>query len=253
MQLSAPHGSIVILGGSRLFWIVCEAQWVTESTFTLTHACDIINLAVARVGTHTHTHAHTHTHMHATGADKNDAQKKLTHTDKYTLNTLRALTSKASRWAGLFFSPPLSRTHRAPGWRRGPSVSQHCPLPRSLFLGMAALSSWLGWSSLYADSKPLAVWSCQEFIILHGGSFPPLSHQWKHESHFFLFILDIKIAEKTVQMLSENKQHLVTLAFTMAKISRWTQFGSMELERSVDSLWGWDKSDSKTNFLFADQ
>lgn len=58
-------------------------------------------------------------------------------------------------WA--LFSPPLSRTHRAPGWRRGPSVSQHCPLPRSLFLGMAAFSSWLDWSSLYADSRLLAV------------------------------------------------------------------------------------------------
>lgn len=61
------------------------------------------------------------------------------------------------------FAPPLSRTHRAPGWRRGPSVSQHCPLPRSLFPGMAAFSSWLDSSSLYADSKLLA---CQDFRSL---------------------------------------------------------------------------------------
>ena len=153
-----------------------------------THTCVRHYKSRRGSGRHTHTHAHTHTHMHATGADKNDAQKKLTHTDKYTLNTLRALTSKASRWAGLFFSPPLSRTHRAPGWRRGPSVSQHCPLPRSLFLGMAALSSWLGWSSLYADSKPLAVWSCQEFIILHGGSFPPsLTNESMNHIFFFFY------------------------------------------------------------------
>ena len=82
MQLSAPHGSIVILGGSRLFWIVCEAQWVTESTFTLTHACDIINLGSvlsSRTHTHAHTHTHTHTHActHATGADKHDTQKNM--------------------------------------------------------------------------------------------------------------------------------------------------------------------------------
>lgn len=57
-------------------------------------------------------------------------------------------------------------------------MSQHRPLPRSLFLGMAALSSWLGWSSLYADSKPLAVYSCQEFIILHRGTFfSPLTNK----------------------------------------------------------------------------
>lgn len=151
MQPSPPHGSIVILGGSRLFWNVCEAQWVTESTLTLTHACNIINLAAAGVGaalahisttphallqTNWHTNLHTPTSTHSTrsGPDKQ---------------------SLLLGWA--LFSPPLSRTHRAPGWRRGPSVSQHRPLPRSLFLGMAALSSWLGWSSLYADSKPLAV------------------------------------------------------------------------------------------------
>lgn len=56
-------------------------------------------------------------------------------------------------------------------------MSQHRPLPRSLFLGMAALSSWLGWSSLYADSKPLAVYSCQEFIILHRGTSFPLTNK----------------------------------------------------------------------------
>lgn len=50
MQLSAPYGSIVILVGSRLFWNVCEAQWATESTFTLTHACCVINLAAAGAG-----------------------------------------------------------------------------------------------------------------------------------------------------------------------------------------------------------
>lgn len=67
MQLSAPHGSIVILSGRRLFWIVCEARWVTE--FTLTHACNIINLCartqnMARTGADklTQTYAHQRGH-----------------------------------------------------------------------------------------------------------------------------------------------------------------------------------------------
>ncbi len=87
MQLSAPHGSIVILGGSRLFWNVCEAQWVTESTFTLTHVCNIINLDAAGVGARTHKH-----NTARTGADK--LTHKVTHTDKYTLNALKAWQAK---------------------------------------------------------------------------------------------------------------------------------------------------------------
>ena len=191
MQLSAPHGSIVILGGSRLFWIVCEAQWVTESTFTLTHACDIINLGSvlsSRTHTHAHTHTHTHTHMHAHTplVQTNMTRKKIcTHTDKYTLNTLRALTSRASCWAGLLFSPPLSRTHRAPGWRRGPSVSQHCPLPRSLFLGMAALSSWLGWMLSVCRLQAAGCLVLPGIYNSTRRKFPPPSHQWKHESYIF--------------------------------------------------------------------
>lgn len=135
MQLSAPRGSIVILSGSRLFWNVCEARWVTESTFTLTHACDIINLSAALAHTGPTRHAPVQTNSHATRSES----------DKRCL---------LLGWA--LWSPPLSRTHRAPGWRRGPSVSQHCPLPRSRFLGMAAFSSWLDWSSLNADSRLLA-------------------------------------------------------------------------------------------------
>lgn len=83
MQPSAPHGSIVILGGSRLFWNVCEAQRVTESTFALTHACHVINLAAAGVGARTRKH-----NTARTGADK--LARRLTHSDKYTLSTLRA-------------------------------------------------------------------------------------------------------------------------------------------------------------------
>lgn len=134
MQLSAPHGSIVILSGSRLFWNVCEAQWATESTFTLTHTGNIINLAAAGVGA-------TLTHIWYSRAKRHTT----TSTDEQSLPL---------GWAR--FSPPLSRTHRAPGWRTGASsVSHHPPMPRSRFLGMAALSSWLDWSSLCAESKLL--------------------------------------------------------------------------------------------------
>lgn len=41
-----------------------------------------------------------------------------------------------SCWA--IFTRPLSRVHRAAGWRRTPSASQHGTLPSSPFLGMAA-------------------------------------------------------------------------------------------------------------------
>lgn len=133
---------------------------------TGTCVCKIINLDAAGVG--------------AVLAHKSTTPRALVQTNWHTnLSTLTCTHSTSSGpdkhslllgWA--LFSPPLSRTHRAPGWRRGPSMSQHCPLPRSLFLGMAALSSWLGWSSLYdADSKPLAVYFCQELIILHSGTF----------------------------------------------------------------------------------
>lgn len=96
MQLSAPHGSIVILGGSRLFWNVCEAQWVTESTFTLTHVCNIINLAAAGVGAAlAHIWAQRRTHR----CEQTDTQT-YAHWQVHTQHA-QGLTSKASCWAGL--------------------------------------------------------------------------------------------------------------------------------------------------------
>lgn len=64
----------------------------------------------------------------------------------------------------------LSSTQQSSlGSRLDPVCLNTVPPPRSLFLGVAALSSWLSWSSLCvcADFKPSAVSSCQEFIILN--------------------------------------------------------------------------------------
>lgn len=105
----------------------------------------------------------THTHTNAREDKPASARARRC---TCTLETLQASQSKASCEAGLL---PLLDSAELTGLQAGPCVSQHCPLPRSLFLGMAALSSWLSWSSLCADFKPLAVSSCQEFIILNTG------------------------------------------------------------------------------------
>ena len=190
MQLSAPHGSIVILGGSRLFWIVCEAQWVTESTFTLTHACDIINLAVARVGTHTHMHTHTctHTYTHARHwcRQKWRAKKTYAHRQVHTQHAQGPDKQSLPLGRALLLSS-TEQNSQGSGLEEGTQcVSTLSPAKVSV--------SGDGSSQQLARLELSVCWlQAAGCLVLPGiynstwRKFPPLSHQWKHESHFFFF------------------------------------------------------------------
>ena len=89
----------------------------------------------------------------------------LTHTPTWpTAHACTLETLQMDNGAALL---PLLDPAELTGLQAGPSVSQQRPPPRPLFVGTAALSSWLSRSSVCAHLEPLAVSSCQEFIILN--------------------------------------------------------------------------------------